>query len=122
MLAANSVGFSAGASGQHFVTVIERLGITDAMKTKTVAVRGEPVGVAVARGAAEIGVQQIAELLPVAGVDFIGPLPGDLQKSIAYSAGVSAVSRNAEAAKAFAVFFTSEKSVTVLKKKGMDPA
>ena len=75
-----------------------------------------------AAGEAEIGVQQVAELLPVLGIDIVGPLPGDMQKSIVYVAGVPAEAHGGEAAKALVKFLTSAAAVTVLKQKGMDPS
>ncbi|PWT85710.1 MAG: ABC transporter substrate-binding protein, partial [Blastocatellia bacterium] len=60
LLAAKTVGYSEGTSGQHFLTVIERLGIADAVRSKAVIAQGEPVGAVIAKGAAEIGVQQVA--------------------------------------------------------------
>ncbi len=122
LLAAKSVAYSQGASGQHFATVIQRLGLVDALKPKTVIVQGKPVGAAVAAGEAEIGIQQVAELLPVKGITLVGPLPGDLQKIIPYSAGVSVKAKEAEAAKALIQFFFNPGSLSVLKKKGMEPA
>ena len=122
LLAAKTVGHSGGASGQHFQTVIGRLGIADAVKAKAVISQGEPVGALVARGTAEIGVQQVAELLPVPGIDFLGPLPGDLQKQIPYSAGIVTKAKDSETAKAFVAFLRSEPALSVLTKKGMDLA
>ena len=122
LLAAKTVGYSRGASGQHFLTVIERLGIADAIKAKAVIAQGEPVGAVIAKGKAEIGVQQVAELLPVPGIDFLGPLPGDLQKKIPYSAGIATKAKDAATAKALIAFLRSETALAVLKKKDMDPA
>jgi molybdate transport system substrate-binding protein len=76
----------------------------------------------VAAGEAEIGVQQVAELLPVPGIDIVGPLPGDMQKIIVYVAGVPAEGSDSEAAKALVKFLTSAAAATVLKQKGMDPS
>jgi len=121
LIAAKSVAYSQGASGQHFVTVIARLGLVDTLKPKTIIVQGKPVGAAVAAGEAEIGVQQVAELMPVPGIDLLGPLPGDLQKIIVYAAGVPAKAKDPEAAKALAKFLSSEAAVSVIKQKGMDP-
>ena len=121
LIAAKSVAYSQGASGQHFVTVIARLGLVDTLKPKTIIVQGKPVGAAVAAGEAEIGVQQVAELLPVPGIDLLGPLPGDLQKIIVYAAGVSAKAKDPDAAKALVKFLASEAAVSVIKQKGMDP-
>jgi molybdate transport system substrate-binding protein len=121
LVAAKSVAYSQGASGQHFAAVIARLGLVDTLKPKTVIVQGKPVGAAVAAGEAEIGVQQIAELLPVPGIVFIGPLPGDLQKIIVYAAAVPTKAKEPEAAAALIRFLLSDAAVPVIKQKGMRP-
>ncbi len=121
LMAAKSVAYSQGASGQHFATVISRLGLVEALKPKAVIVQGKPVGAAVAAGEAEIGVQQVAELLPVPGIDFVGPLPGDLQKIIVYKAAVPAKAKEPAAATALINFLSSEAAVSVIKQKGMTP-
>jgi molybdate transport system substrate-binding protein len=120
LLAAKTVGYSQGASGQHFLTVIQKLGIADAVRAKAVVVQGRPVGAAIASGEAEIGVQQVAELRPVPGVDVIGEMPADLQKQIPYSAGIVAKAKDAETARALVSFLRSEAALDVLKRKGMD--
>jgi molybdate transport system substrate-binding protein len=120
LLAARTVGYSQGSSGQHFQTVMQKLGIADRIKPKAVIVQGRPVGAAIASGEAEIGVQQVAELRPVAGVDVIGELPPELQKHIPYSAGVAAKARDAATARALVSFLRSEAALDVLKRKGMD--
>jgi molybdate transport system substrate-binding protein len=120
LLAAKTVGYSQGASGQHFLDVIQKLGIADAVKAKAVITQGRPVGAAIASGEAEIGVQQVAELLPVPGIDFVGPMPADLQKQIPYSAGIPAKAKDAATARALVSFLQSEAVLAVLKKKGMD--
>ena len=74
-----------------------------------------------AAGEAEIGVQQVAELLPVPGIDLVGPLPGDLQKIIVYMAAVPAKAKDPEAATALVKFLASEAAVSVIKQKGMNP-
>jgi molybdate transport system substrate-binding protein len=120
LLAAKTVGYSQGASGQHFLTVIQKLGIADAVKAKAVIAQGRPVGATIASGEAEIGVQQIAELRPVPGIDVIGEMPADLQKQIPYSAGIAAKAKDAETAQALVSFLRSEAALDVLKRKGMD--
>jgi molybdate transport system substrate-binding protein len=120
LLAAKTVGYSQGASGQHFETIIQKLGIADAVKSKAVVVQGRPVGAAVASGEAEIGVQQVAELRPVRGVDQFGEMPGDLQKQIPYSAGIPAKAKDAATARALVSFLRSEAAQEALKRKGMD--
>jgi len=120
LVAAKSVAYSQGASGQRFLTVIARLGLTDTLKPKTLVVQGRPVGAAVASGEAEIGVQQVAELMPVPGITLVGPLPGDLQRIIPYSAAVPVKAKEAEAARALLKFLGSEAAVSIYKAKGMN--
>jgi molybdate transport system substrate-binding protein len=120
LLAAKTVGYSQGASGQHFMTVVEKLGIADAVKAKAVIAQGRPVGAAIASGEAEIGVQQVAELRPVAGTEVIGEMPAELQKQIPYSAGIVAKGKDAQTARALVTFLRSEAALDVLRRKGMD--
>jgi molybdate transport system substrate-binding protein len=120
LLAAKTVGYSQGASGQHFQEVLQKLGIADAVKSKSVIAQGRPVGAAIASGEAEIGVQQVAELRPVAGTEVIGEMPAALQKQIPYSAGVVAKGKDAATARALVSFLRSEAALDVLKRKGMD--
>src|SRR5262245_15711396 len=93
-------------SGVHFAGVLQRLGIADEVKSKTVLI---PTGFAaevVAKGEAEMCVHQISEILPVKGVTLVGPLPRDLQKITTYSAAVVARTDAPEAARAFTAFMT----------------
>jgi molybdate transport system substrate-binding protein len=123
LLAAKSVAHSkTGLSGIYFPTVLARLGIADAMKSKIVVPEpGTPVGEVVAKRDAEIGVQQISELLPVAGVDIVGPLPAELQKITTFSAGLLAGAKDPNTAKALVKFVAAE-SLPLLKGKGLEPA
>jgi molybdate transport system substrate-binding protein len=120
LLAAKTVGYSQGASGQHVATVLDKLGITNAIKPKAVVVQGRPVGEAIASGEAAIGFQQVAELRPVAGIDQFAELPPALQKAIPYSAGIVAKGKDADTARALVNYLRSEPALEVLKKKGMD--
>ena len=123
LLAAKSVAHSkTGMSGIYFPTVLARLGIADEMKSKIVMPDpGTPVGEVVAKGDAEIGIQQISELLPVAGVEIVGPLPAALQKITTFSAGLLAAAKEPDAAKAL-VKFVAAQSPPLLKAKGLEPA
>jgi molybdate transport system substrate-binding protein len=122
LVGAKSVAYGQGASGRHFVSVISRLKLVYALRSKSIIVQGKPVGAAVAAGEAEIAVDQVAELLPVPGIDVVGPLPGDLQTTMTYMAGVPATAKNPQVAKALVKFLTSEAAATVLRQKGMDPS
>jgi len=123
LLAAKSVAHSkSGMSGIYFPTVLARLGIADAMKAKIVIPDpGTPIGEVVAKGDAEIGIQQISELLPVAGIEIVGPLPAALQKITTFSAGVLAAAKEPDVAAAVVKFVAAE-SPRLLKQKGLDPA
>ena len=123
LIAAQSVAHSkTGMSGIYFPTVLARLGIADEMKRKIVTPDpGTPVGEMVATGEAEIGVQQISELLPVPGVEVVGPLPGALQKITTFTAGVLAAAKEPQAAAAL-VKFVAAQAPPLLKPKGLEPA
>jgi molybdate transport system substrate-binding protein len=129
LLAAKSISYvdpaSGGASGIHFVKVLDRLGIASEMKPKTVLPdpkRPAEVGAVVANGEAEIGVHIIQELMMVAGIDIIGPLPGDLQDTSVFSAAILTGTKDAAAAKALVDFLCSPESAKVITAKGMEPA
>src|SRR6267154_289810 len=101
LLSARTISYSkTGISGVYFPTVLDRLGIAEVVKSKTVIpTPGVPVGEVVARGEAGIGVQQISELLPVPGIEVVGPLPAALQKLTVFSAGIFVGARKADAAR-----------------------
>ena len=110
LLAAKSLVYvdpaQGATSGIHFKSVLERLGIADAVRAKTQLVAGGYPAEKVASGEAELVVHQISEIVPVKGVVMIGPLPADLQKVTVYSAGLAARSTHPEAARAFMAFLT----------------
>jgi molybdate transport system substrate-binding protein len=99
----------------------ERLGIADEMKSKTKLVDGVPVAEVVAKGEAEIGMQQINVILPVAGIHYVGPLPPELQDYVVFSAGVLAVSKQREAAIAMVKFMSAPEASPFIRKSGMEP-
>ncbi len=123
MLAAKSVGISRGPSGVHLMSTLARLGIADVVKAKAVVPDlGVRVGTLVAKGQAEIGVQQIGELLPIAGINYIGPLPAELQTVIVYSMARPTSAQQWPAAEALVKFLTAPNAGPLLKKIGLDPA
>jgi molybdate transport system substrate-binding protein len=122
LLSADSVAHSkVGASGIYFSELLERLGISGRLKKRIVVEKG-PVGLAVAAGIAEIGVQQLCELAPVPGIDIVGPLPPPLQKLTHFSAGVATRARNRESATALMNLLTSEAARAAMLACGMQPA
>jgi molybdate transport system substrate-binding protein len=122
LLAAKSIAYSDSASGVYVSTeMFQRLGIADAMKDKAKKIPAEPVAGVVARGDAEIGFQQISEMLPVPGVDIVGQLPPDLQKITVFSAGIATGSKEPEAGKALIKFLASPAASAAIIKSGMEP-
>lgn len=122
VLAAKSVVYSTGPSGIYLSGLFERMGIAPQVKSKLKQVQGEPAGLSIARGESEIGFQQMSELLPVPGIDIVGPLPPDVQQITTFSAGFHARAEQPQAAKALVEFFTAPAAAPVIRRKGMEPA
>jgi len=122
LLAAKSIGYSGGASGAYVTELFQRMGIAEELKPKLrQAPPGVPVGALVARGEVEIGLHQMSELLPVAGIDILGPLPADIQQFTVFAAGVSTGAKTPDAAKELVKFLTAPETVPLIRKKGMEP-
>src|SRR5215204_3973086 len=122
MLDAKSIAYvTVGASGRHFIAVCERLGIAEEVKAKGKTRPSGNVAEFVANGEAELAIQQISELLSVAGTELVGPLPSELQLMTAFTAAVGAQSTAPDAAKAFMKFVGTPEVRAVIKAKGMEP-
>jgi molybdate transport system substrate-binding protein len=126
LLAAKPVAYSdpasGGASGVHFAKVLGRLGIATEIAAKARLSQGGSgglVGDLIVRGDAEIGVQQIPELMTVSGIDIVGPLPGELQNFTRFSAGISMNAKEPEAGKALIGFLRTPASLALFKAKGV---
>jgi molybdate transport system substrate-binding protein len=129
LIAAKSVGYAAPSGGSitaaHVMGVFERLGIAAAVAPKARLAAGGPngrVSVLVSSGQAEIGFQQVSELLSNPEVEVIGMLPAELQQITIYSAGVTTSAREAEAARALIRALTAPSARPVYKARGLDPA
>jgi molybdate transport system substrate-binding protein len=121
LLQAKSIAYSDSASGTYLSTVLfPRLGIADRIAGRSKRIAGEPVGAVVARGDADIGFQQISELLPVPGIDYIGPVPGDAQQVTIFSAGIATAAKQPEAANALIRFLASPAAAPVITKSGLE--
>ena len=107
----------------HFVfaRALDRLGIADQMKAKTVLVPGAQGPEMVAKGEAELGVAQGSEIVPVTGVQLVGPRPGELASTTVFSAAIGAESKSPAAAKAFIEFLTNPQVAPQFKAKGFEP-
>ena len=124
LLQTKSITYTKSGASAVFVTrMIDRLGIAAELKPKLIAdTRAGHVSQAVAEGQADMVLTLISEILPVHGVQFLGPLPGDLQGYTVLTAGVGAQAKDAEAAKAAVKFLTGASIGPILKAKGMEPA
>jgi molybdate transport system substrate-binding protein len=121
LLRAKSIAYSASASGVYLSTeLFQRLGIADRILPKSRNAQGERVGALVARGDAEIGFQQISELLPEPGIDYVGPLPSEVQRVTVFSAGIAAGARHPEAARALVRFLAAKEATTIIEKTGLE--
>ena len=122
LLAVKSVAYSDSASGVYVETqLFKRLGIEEQMKGKARMIPAEPVAGVVARGDAELGFQQISELLPVAGVEVVGPIPDEVQKITIFSAAVASGAKSVEAAKALIAYLAGAEVTSALRRSGLDP-
>jgi molybdate transport system substrate-binding protein len=123
LLTAKSIGYSTGPSGLYMLSVFEKLGIAEQVKGK---LRQTPsgvfVGTLIASGDAEIGFQQISELVHFAGIDYVGPLPGELQRMTMFSTGIHSGAKQADAARALVKFLTAPAAAAVIRKHGLEPA
>lgn len=121
LLRASSIAYSASASGVYLSTeLFPKLGIADLLKGKATRIESERVGTVVARGDAEIGFQQISELLPIDGIDFVGPLPDAVQRVTVFSAGIAAGARQPEAARSLIAFLRSDAAAPIIAKAGLE--
>lgn len=121
LLQARSIAYPAAAGPSSAAELFSRLGIADQLRDKSRRVEGERVGAVVARGEAEIGLQELGELLPVAGIDVVGPLPPDVQRATVLSAGIAKGSTQPEAAKALIRFLASPAAAGAVTKSGLEP-
>ena len=122
LLDAGSVAYSASASGTYLSTVLfPRLGIAEQMAVKSTRVVGERVGAVVARGDAVIGFQQVSELLPIAGIAYVGPIPVEVQNITTFSAGVTTRAAAPEAARRLIAFLSSPDAAPIIANTGMTP-
>jgi molybdate transport system substrate-binding protein len=110
-----------GASGQHFETLLQRLGLTAELTPKIKVYDGRAAQ-ACADGEVDIAIQQISELMPVTGLDIVGPLPPDLQKVTMFSAGIGAATRQRAAAEKFIAFVKDRERDEALRAHGLEPA
>jgi molybdate transport system substrate-binding protein len=123
LLAAGSIVLSSGPSSVYLAGLFQTMGIADAIKSKIRQIGpGLPVAAAVARGEGEIGFTQVSELLSADGIDYLGPLPAQLQHVTVWSAGMHSAAPTPDAARALIEFLTAPHAATVIRRSGMEPA
>ena len=126
LLAAKSIAYSDSGSGTYLSTkLFSKLGVADEIAAKSRKVRGppsgEPVAGVVARGEAEIGFQQVAELIHVPGVSLVGTLPAEVQPNFSFAGTLTSTVRQPEAASALIRFLASSEAAPVIAKAGLMP-
>lgn len=127
LLAAKSIAYSDSGSGTYLSTkLFARLGVADQVAPKSRKVRGppsgEPVAAVVARGEAELGFQQVSELINVPGTSFVGALPAELQPGFSFAGAITQAARQPEAAGALLRFLSSHEAAPAIQKHGLAPA
>lgn len=122
LLAAKSIGYSTGPSGVYMINLFEKLGVADQVKEKLKQTpTGVFVGTIIASREVEVGFQQVSELSNFSGVDYVGPLPADVQHTTVFSSGMIVDGKEADAAKALVKFLTTPEAGAAFKKRGMEP-
>jgi len=119
---AKGIAYSSSASGIYLKGLLHRLGLAETLGNRIRQVEGEPVGAVVARGEAEIGFQQVSELLPVPGIDFVGPLPAEIQHTTMFAAGIAAGATEPEMARVLIAYLAAPSAATTIRRSGMEPA
>jgi molybdate transport system substrate-binding protein len=122
LLSAKFIGYSSGPSSQIVAGIFQRMGIADEIKGKLKqTTSGVLVGTLLASGEADIGFQQVSELLHFPGIDYVGPLPPDIQQYTTFSIGIQSGSKVEAAAKAWIMFIKAPAAVPAFRKGGMEP-
>ena len=122
IMAAGRIGYSTGPSGDHLLELCEGWGLLPGMAERMIkAPPGVPVAKLVADGEADLGFQQLSELLGAPGIEIVGPLPPEIQAVTVFAAGVSAKSGRAEESRALIAFLSSAEADEVKRAHGMDP-
>ena len=122
LLAAKSIGYSTGPSGVYMISLFDRLGLSEQVRDKLKQTpTGVFVGTIIANREVEIGFQQVSEVGNFPGVDYVGPLPAEVQQTTVFSSGIVADAKEAEAARALVKFLTTPDAGAAFRKRGMEP-
>lgn len=122
LLDARSIAYSESASGIYISSeMFKKMGVEQQVTGKSKMISGMPVGEAVAKGDAEIGFQQISELLPVPGITIVGPIPDAVQRMTIFSAGIAASARAPAAARSLVAYLASSNAWPTIRLTGLEP-
>ena len=122
LLAAKSIGYSTGPSGVYMISLFEKLGLMDEVKPKLKQTpTGVFVGTIIANREVEVGFQQVSEVGNFPGVDYVSPLPADVQQMTVFSSGIVVDAKEAEPARALVKFLTTPEAGAAFRKRGMEP-
>jgi molybdate transport system substrate-binding protein len=123
LLAAKSIVRSAeGTSGAYFEQLLVRLGIAAEMSDKIKIGSSGRIAEMAARGEVDLAVQQISEILPVTGADFVGPFPAEVQLYTLFSVGIGAATKEPNVARELIKFITTSSAAAIIKRAGFEPA
>jgi len=119
---AASIGYSASASGTYLAgDLLPRLGLWEELESKSRRVVSERVAAVVARGDVEIGFQQISEILPIEGAQYVGPIPSEYQKVTTFASGITTRATNLAAANQLIEFLSSPDVADTIRQTGLEP-
>ena len=121
LLDARSIAYLNVGSGIYLAGLLDRLGIADSIKSKVTRPDSDIVSELVAKGEVELGMVVITQIMTTKGVDFVGPLPAEIQTSLTFTAGVSSTSRAPDVATRLIAFLTTPTAARVIKAQGMEP-
>lgn len=123
ILEARGIGYSTGPSGDHLIRLIERWGVAASVLPRLrQAPPGVPVGTMLARGDADLGFQQLSEMLHVPGIEILGPLPPEIQAVTVFAAGIADASAHREDARALIAYLASGDAEAAKRRSGVEPA
>ncbi len=120
VLDARRICYSTGPSGDHLKALCEQWGVPP--ERVLIAPPGMPVATLVANGEADLGFQQLSELIGQPGIEVMGPLPPKIQAVTVFSAGIATIARDSESARAFVAYLASAKAGDAKRRHGMEPA
>jgi len=121
LLNAKSIAYSTGPSGVYLSKLFEDIGVAEQIRPKLKIIQGEPVGAVVERGEADIGFQQIPEILSVPAIEYLGPLPADVQYITTFAFAIPSNRSNTSAVQSWIATLKSPKAAPIIQRYGLNP-